>query len=139
MTAKTPYERRLEASRRWKEKNRQHTRDYANRRYRDNTTSFEGYTVLLSDSAKRRTKDSDITPEYLQELPRVCALTGKSFEYENRFIGTFSNPLAPSIDRINPKVGYYKGNVQLVLNCINKMRNDMSVEDFKSLWKELQS
>lgn len=132
---KTKVERQREAVRSYREKNREKLREYSRKLYKDRTKSFEGYARILSDSAKKRTKDSDVTEEFILSLPKVCAISGREFEYKNRY-NTFSNPLAPSLDRIDSSKGYYKNNVQLTLNCINKMKNDMNNEDFKKLWKE---
>ena len=66
----------------------------------------------------------------------VCAVTGRAFEFTNPF-ECFHNPLAPSIDQINPSEGYYKNNVQVILSCINRFKNDMPNEDFIKLWEAL--
>ncbi|NDB81391.1 MAG: hypothetical protein EB127_01390, partial [Alphaproteobacteria bacterium] len=34
-----------------------------------------------------------------------------------------------SIDKINPSLGYTKGNIQFVCNVANMMKSDMSIED----------
>lgn len=39
---------------------------------------------------------------------------------------TFTNV---SIDKINPNIGYIKGNIQLVCMAINQMKADMSTEE----------
>lgn len=129
-------EAQLAGSRRWKERNREYTREYARKKYQENCTSFEGYCSHFLASIRQRQGETDIDLEYLLSLPRKCAITNRNFEY-HKYSSTFSNPLAPSIDRIDSKKGYYKGNIQIVLNCINKMKNDMPDEAFRSLWKEL--
>lgn len=135
-TEEDAYKAQLEASRAWKERNRDHTRAYARNLYRGKCTTFEGYCEHFLARCKRFTKDTDVDLEFLLALPQQCAVTGRSFEYDNKY-GTFSNPLAPSLDQINPSEGYYKRNIQVVLNCINKMKNDMPDEAFRKLWKEL--
>jgi hypothetical protein len=40
-----------------------------------------------------------------------------------------------SIDRINPELGYVKGNVQLICNIVNVMKSDMSMDDLKYFCK----
>lgn len=127
----------LAGSNRWKERNREHTREYGRQQYRKNCTSFEGYCIHFIKSINSRQGDTDIDLDYLLDRPQKCAITNRNFEYQS-YHNTFSNPLAPSIDRIDSSKGYYKGNIQIVLNCINKMKNDMPDEAFRDLWKELR-
>ena len=37
-------------------------------------------------------------------------------------------PIKASLDRINPNIGYVKGNVEFVCYCVNVMKNDFSKE-----------
>lgn len=56
-----------------------------------------------------------------------CALTGLHLGHR------FNAPLAVSIDRKDSTQGYVPGNVQLVCQWVNRAKNNMSNEDFKSL------
>lgn len=100
--------------------------------------SLEGYVDRFMERIKLKTPDSDITREFLEELLScgVCCITGTNFKYENEY-DCYHNPLAPSIDRIDSKKGYYKDNVQIMLSCLNKFKNDLPNEDFINLWKAL--
>ena len=47
-------------------------------------------------------------------------------------------PTKASLDRIDPNIGYVKGNVEFVCYCVNVMKNDFSKEkiiDFINLTK----
>lgn len=62
-----------------------------------------------------------------------CAISGLPMTHERdqtRFNGTNA-----SIDRINSKLGYIPGNVQLVMAQINIMKSDMEEVDFIKLVK----
>lgn len=74
-----------------------------------------------------------ITVEYLLRMIKrqnlKCALTGIPFDMK------FSdhlrrNPLGLSIDKIVPKKGYVKGNVQLVCNIVNMAKGEYNQEIF---------
>jgi len=82
--------------------------------------------VAISDKRGRKL-GFNITPEYIQKLfdscDGKCQRTGLVFDME---IGTKNkrNPYRPSIDRINSKKGYIKGNIQIVLAIVNTMKMD---------------
>ncbi len=40
-------------------------------------------------------------------------------------------PQTPSLDRINPKIGYIKSNIWVISHRANKIKNDASVEELK--------
>jgi hypothetical protein len=97
----------------------------------------DGYADRFMERIKLRTPDTDIDRDYLMSIfGDHCVISGRGFEYE-KIYNAYHNALAPSIDRIDSKVGYYKGNVQMVLSCINRMKNDMPNEEFLNLWKAL--
>ena len=58
-----------------------------------------------------------------------CVATGFRFNYS----GEIRNPLAPSLDRIDNARGYDPDNVRLVCWRVNRMRSNMSVNDFIDL------
>jgi hypothetical protein len=57
-----------------------------------------------------------------------CAVTGLPFVLDYKGQG-IRNPLSPSPDRINPKLGYTKENVQWVCWMYNLMKGDHGQED----------
>ena len=57
----------------------------------------------------------------------ICQATGLRL---NLFFGNEKlNPLGPSLDRINPKLGYINGNVRMVSWIFNRAKGDGSDED----------
>jgi hypothetical protein len=58
----------------------------------------------------------------------ACAITSLPFVLDYKGQG-LRNPLAPSPDRINPKLGYTKANVQWVCWMYNLMKGDHGQED----------
>jgi len=55
-----------------------------------------------------------------------CPILGIELEYNSY---ESSNDNSPSIDRINPLIGYEKDNVWVISNKANRMKNDASKED----------
>jgi hypothetical protein len=85
---------------------------------------------LCNKSFRRETLTKQDCIDILKEQNYRCALTGVEMTC-NLVKGVIQKTNA-SIDRINPKGEYTKGNVQLVCATINKLRVDMDVEEFKS-------
>lgn len=83
--------------------------------------------TALKTRAKGKELAFDLTPEYIQkkfdDCKGLCAITKLPFSME---IGTKKkrNPFRPSVDRINSKRGYVKGNIQIVLTIVNTMKMD---------------
>lgn len=55
-----------------------------------------------------------------------CAVTGVKFEW--RYFG-HNNPLAPSLDRIDPRIGYTDSNCRLVSWIFNRAKGKDTDED----------
>ena len=83
----------------------------------------------LTTKARLRTKwDHNIDFEYLYELwvkqEGRCAYSGLPLSLEANQLETLS------LDRINSKIGYQKGNVQLVCSMVNRMKQEFCESDF---------
>lgn len=59
-----------------------------------------------------------------------CALTGIEF-FAPHDGGTFMNPYAPSIDRIDPRGGYTQSNARIIVCALNMMLGEWGVEVFE--------
>ena len=80
--------------------------------------------------------------KYLMELWSVqrglCAVTGRPMTWgrvAREDVKSQGYGSAVGIDRIDPKVGYVRGNLQLVCSQVNYMRGGLSEEDFTA-WCE---
>lgn len=91
---------------------------------------------LRSKAAQRRKGEEIISVDALEMLWRVqngsCAVTGwpMTMELANGVVHTNC-----SIDRIDSRLGYAVGNVQLVCRAVNVAKNCLSVNDFVALCK----
>lgn len=71
---------------------------------------------------------SDIVP------PEVCPIFGEPFIYDGQ------HPMNPSVDRINPDLGYVPGNVVVISNRANMIKQDVKdPEVFRKLADWLES
>jgi hypothetical protein len=97
----------------------------------------EGYVSRFIERAKESTPDTDLDRDFLiaKIAPGACELTGVAFSYDKN-TNYYSNPKCPSIDRIDSSKGYYKDNVQIVLNWINRAKNEYSMQDFSEMLLE---
>lgn len=98
---------------------------------------------LLALAAKKargrsalRGQESDVTTDDLIRLYEAqngrCALTGLTFSTV-RHLGAYRNPYYPSVDRIDPSLGYVEGNYRLVVLIANVARGEYGDEVFYAL------
>lgn len=73
----------------------------------------------------------DFDDLYLYDLYKSqegkCALLGYDMVVERK------HPLCPSLDQIEPRKGYARGNVQWVTWIANRAKGDLSTDDFYSM------
>ncbi len=85
-------------------------------------------------------KDKAISSEDLLQIGHnqnwQCAVTGIRFEFEKPK-DHHANPWALSIDRIDPKLDYVKGNVRLVVWLYNLVKSDWDDPTTKQHIKQL--
>ena len=62
-------------------------------------------------------------------IPEKCPLLGIDLFFSNNM--NHPTPNTPSIDKINPKLGYVKGNVWVISYKANMMKQDISIEMLK--------
>ncbi len=60
-------------------------------------------------------------------IPDVCPVFGKPFIYGD-------HAWTYSIDRIKPELGYVKGNIMIISNKANMMKNDATTEEIGMLY-----
>lgn len=79
---------------------------------------------ILLYSAKQRAKRHNL-PFNLTEsdilIPKYCPIFG--FEMQSQY-GKQCD-ISPSVDRINPKLGYIKGNVIVISHLANRVKSDV--------------
>jgi hypothetical protein len=77
--------------------------------------------------ARRRAEENEVefsvTAEDLGTPPTECPLLGTPIRYEWRGVGGPRDD-SPSIDRIDPRLGYVPGNVWIICNRANRIKGD---------------
>ncbi len=100
--------------------------------------SIRGIAVTACKSSKRRSRDKNLpfnlTSDYLESIfPKncICPILGYKMKVSNITLGK----LSPTLDRINPRLGYIKGNVEFVSNIANCMMTSATGKDIKRFVK----
>jgi hypothetical protein len=79
-------------------------------------------------------RDFDIDLDYIMDILETqdskCAILGIVMDHKN------DSPRSASIDRIDSSKGHIKGNIQLVCQCINRMKNKNSNEEVRAILDE---
>lgn len=104
------------------------------------------YCARLVTGVKARAKEQSVpfslTGDYLYQLlvkqDHRCYYTGQGLDFtlENEDTRT-PHRLFPSLDRLTPSEGYVTGNVCWCLYYVNRMKNDLTAEEFLNLCKEV--
>lgn len=109
---------------------------HSNSSIRCGEISYSHINSIKQNAIKRNLK-YEVTPEYLWNLflqqNKKCPLTGDVlvFTSENNASAT-RNLTTASLDRIDSNLGYIQDNVRWVHKTINKMRSNMTDEQFLS-------
>ena len=64
------------------------------------------------------------------EYPKICPVLGVELIWDTKERSTRVDN-SPSLDRINPKLGYIKGNVMIMSNLANQMKSNATPEQLK--------
>ena len=100
----------------------------------DEYSQFKYHANKARSRSKKRGEKTDINAEYLKELWEkqngICPYTGIQMEISrtSQDEDIKKTPTKASLDRIDPSIGYTKGNVEFVCYCINVMKNDFTKE-----------
>lgn len=78
------------------------------------------------NNAKQRGIEFNLTPSDLYPLPERCPVLDIPLNYDDTRGGTDN---AMSIDRVDPALGYVKGNIVLVSQRANRIKNDATVDE----------
>lgn len=105
----------------------------------DYTRRLRRLAQMAKNRARSKGLDYNIDGDYLislwNETDGCCALTGRQLRLEAWGSKGQVHPDAPSVDRINPKKGYVKGNVRLITYHLNVALSEYGTDIFESLVK----
>jgi hypothetical protein len=117
-----------------------HVRDMPATKAQTRVGRTKNYLESGLRAAKTRSRKKgvpcDLTLEYLFTMAEAqeyrCALTGIEFFAACAHAGR-TDPYIPSIDRIDPKAGYVRGNVRLTVFAVNAMLLDWGEDVFRQV------
>jgi len=111
-----------------------------NKRYKNLEYNITSVVKNIIARAKYDGYKTDITVEYVLEVVKnqnnKCAMTGIEFSLPD---SNEKNPWSVSVDKINPKIGYFKNNVQIVCLMYNYCKHTFSNETVLEFAKALVS
>lgn len=123
--------RKKEYNKQWREKNKERLREY-NRQYHLNNKHYAREyrlrnieTFMIKEARKRaieRNIPFDITKEDII-IPTFCPILNIKLERCGK------QGHAPSLDRIIPELGYVKGNIAVISQRANSLKNNMSIDE----------
>lgn len=95
--------------------------------------TFNGWLLTAVQRCRQR-KGSIVTTQDIRELwetqKGLCAITKHEMDWR-----TPKSMFRPSIDRLDNRLGYFIGNIRLVLTCVNIARNTLTDHEFKLMCK----
>jgi hypothetical protein len=157
MTLEERRESKKISNRKYRENNREKAAQYA-KEYRANhlqyykdydknyqkekfTGTFEKKVAKLLIQARCRAKRKgvrfSITEKDLDKVD-ACLLSEVPLDFS---VKRKAAPNSPTIDRIDPRLGYVPGNVQVISSRANRIKNDATFEEFEKIylnWKKLE-
>lgn len=127
---KTYQKLRCRICRKTQQNNPQSAKAQKTYKYKDVDTFLRILASKIKNRSKVKQYDCEVTYELLTKLFALqngkCALSGLPM--------TFDSPLdVPSVDRIDSTLGYTQNNVQLVCWKVNKMKSNLTQDEFIAL------
>jgi endogenous inhibitor of DNA gyrase (YacG/DUF329 family) len=86
--------------------------------------------------AKNNNTEFTLTINDIPEIPEFCPVLGVKI-IANKNAGPIDS--SPSLDRINPKLGYIVGNVRIICNRANRIKSDATLEEIKLILKDAEN
>jgi hypothetical protein len=91
---------------------------------------------MLLHSAKRRSKrdgiELSITQDNIPDIPEMCPIADiPLFVRNDGTQGPCEN--SPTLDRVNPKLGYLPNNIRVISHKGNRWKSDMTIENLERI------
>jgi len=99
-------------------------------------TELELFRLKMLNSAKKRAKDKGLEFDLELEdivVPQRCPLLDIPLKFGNKTCHANS----PTLDRINPTMGYVKGNIQVISHKANTIKSNATISELILLTERL--
>jgi hypothetical protein len=110
-----------ESIRRWQQKN------YSTEKRRE--SYIRNFVTEMLTRAKYRAEKNNLEFNLTREdinLPEFCPVFGIKIDFENQHS-------SPALDRVDNEKGYIKGNVRIISNRANRLKNNGTIEEFQQI------
>lgn len=127
-------QKQLERVKAWREANPERS-SVNNAKSRESRKIRDPAAFLLSRTKDRALKQGiefNITIDDIA-IPDVCPMLGIPLFFSQKGSIAGKNPNSPSVDRIDPKQGYIKGNVMVISWRANQLKNDSTLEEMEMI------
>lgn len=95
---------------------------------------FSHQVRLKKSESKRKGIPFDLTSDYLESIwVDSCPVFGSQFERFNK-----KSDMCPALDRLDPSLGYVKGNVTYISSRANRIKYNATVEELKQVIKFME-
>jgi len=110
-------------------------------KYKQKTAKYnsENKEAKLWSGAKSRAKKNNLDFNIEVSdivIPKFCSVLGIKIESSH---GKGPKDNSPSLDRINNKLGYIKGNIRIISFRANSLKKDGTIEEFEAILKDLKT
>ena len=103
--------------------------------FKDNSDSRKRVYTRAKSRAKQFGIPFNISVEDII-VPDICPVLGIPIVHHQGRKGY--HPNSPSIDKIDPGLGYVKGNVRMISARANLLKNNASIEELEAVLKDLK-
>lgn len=90
----------------------------------------------LKKRAKLKGFDFNLELEDIPQIPKFCPILGIPIVINEGSHQPTDN--SPSVDRIDSKKGYIKGNVRIISNRANRIKADATIEELKKVLEDYE-
>lgn len=100
------------------------------------TNFFRWKTTVTKSRSQKLRVPFDLDPEYLESIwTGFCPITGQQLD----MITERTSESAAELDRFKPELGYIKGNVHFLSRKMNRIKNNVDIEELRNLIKWMET
>lgn len=111
----------------------------SNRQYLElHNKTNKRYKILcnLKKRAKLKGFDFNLELEDIPQIPKFCPVLGIPIVINEGKCQPTDN--SPSVDRIDSKKGYIKGNIRIISNRANRIKADATIEELRKVLEDYE-